>query len=155
MNILTLSKNLGNVRLDQLDEELYTKIITKGNSILPEGYQLASNMSGVDISELYARMSTDVKTSCLALILVEKRERDQLYSCIKTALEHTDMMQEHDNDIKDYTISMVAVLIMVVTLGMTGFYMATASFRGEIPDSEVLRTVASWIHRLTTIDVIR
>lgn len=151
MNILTLSKNLGDVRLDQLDETLYTKIITRGNQVLPEGFQIASNMCGNDINELYLGMPTDVKTSCLAVIFVEKKEHAVFLANVREVEQHFVLLQEQDNTIKDYTVSMIALILMVVALGVVAFYMATSPFRGDVPDSHVLRLVVQWLHTLTTM----
>lgn len=137
MNIIALYKTLKDIKLDELDDDVYLYILKTANASLPLENHINSEMDGVALNEHYQKLPPDVKMKFLDVDLINGHAGD-LVESIRRVEEDRRTKQTIEDSSKGTVIASIGVTGTVITLIGIFVYVITGSLRGTVPDSMVL-----------------
>lgn len=137
MNIIALCKSLRDIKLDELDDDVYLYILKTVNAELPPESHIRSDMDGVALNEHYQNLPPQLKMSLLDIDVINGHAGDFIESVQRVSADRITKQVLEDSS-KGAVMTGVGITGTVLTLIAVLLYIITTNLRGEVPDSMVL-----------------
>lgn len=137
MNIIALCKSLGDIKLDELDDDVYLYILKTVNAALPPELHIRSDMDGIALNEHYQNLLPQLKMSLLDIDVINGHAGDFIESIQRVNADRITKQALEDSS-KGTVMTGVGITGTVLTLIAVLVYLITTNLRGEVPDSMVL-----------------
>lgn len=137
MNIIALCKSLRDIKLDELDDDVYLYILKTVNAELPPESHIRSDMDGVALNEHYQNLLPQLKMSLLDIDVINGYAGDFIESVQRVNADRITKQVLEDSS-KGTVMTGVGITGTVLTLIAVLLYLITTNLRGEVPDSMVL-----------------
>lgn len=132
LNILDIITFLEKNKLDYLGDEVATEIVTSFNNCVEEEFYIESQMTGVELREIFQKLPNDLKNTMKKKTIISDLTSKAFFTNLIHFSSEENEFLKRDDEVKGSLVNMFSILVIITSGIIFWGYHVTASSRGEL-----------------------